>query len=35
MRGVKKMLVNGKVRPGNIVEVFKPDSVVNVEIYLG
>jgi cellobiose phosphorylase len=35
MRGVKKMLVNGKVQPGNLVEVFKPGSVVNVEIYLG
>jgi cellobiose phosphorylase len=35
MRGVKKMLVNGKVQPGNLVEVFKPGSIVNVEIYLG
>jgi hypothetical protein len=32
MRGVKKMLVNGKVQPGNVVGVFKKDSVVKVEV---
>jgi cellobiose phosphorylase len=35
MRGVKKMLVNGKEHRGNVVEVFKKGSVVNVEVYLG
>jgi hypothetical protein len=35
MKGVKKMLVNGKVTAGNIVGVFKPGSVVDVEVRLG
>jgi cellobiose phosphorylase len=35
MRGVKKMLVNGKEIAGNVVGVFKPGSVVNVEVLLG
>jgi cellobiose phosphorylase len=35
MRGVKRMLVNGKVCKGNVVEVFKKGSVVNVEVCLG
>jgi cellobiose phosphorylase len=35
MRGVKKMLVNGKEHRGNVVEVFKKGSVVKVEVILG
>jgi len=35
MRGVKKMLVNGKVTAGNVVGVFKAGSVVDVEVWLG
>jgi cellobiose phosphorylase len=34
-KGVKKMLVNGRPRPGNIIGLFKKGSVVNVEVYLG
>ena len=35
MRGVKKMLVNGKVTAGNVVKAFKKGSVVSVEVRLG
>ena len=35
MKGVKKMLVNGKPQAGNIVGLFKEGSVVKVEVFLG
>jgi cellobiose phosphorylase len=35
MKGVKKMLVNGKPQTGNVVGLFKKGSVVKVEVYLG
>jgi len=35
MRGVKKMLVNGKPQTGNVVGLSKAGSIVKVEVYLG